>query len=120
MPRNEYEASVGRIISYIHAGDIFQANFTQRFETRLDATDTPYDLYLRLRDLSPAPFSSFFNFGDGTLVSSSPERFLFCKNGKVETKPIKGTRPRGKTEADDRRLATELLSSEKDRSEEQT
>lgn len=117
LSRLEYETAVKRIVEYIRAGDIFQANFTQRFETRLDATDTPYDLYLRLRDLSPAPFSSFFNFGDGTLVSSSPERFLFCKNGKVETKPIKGTRPRGKTEADDRRLATELLSSEKDRAE---
>ena len=117
MPRNEYEASVGRIISYIHAGDIFQANFTQRFEARLDASDTPYGLYLRLRDVSPAPFSSFFNFGEGSLVSSSPERFLFNKNGEVETKPIKGTRPRGKTKADDHRLATELLASEKDRAE---
>ena len=117
LSRHEYEDVVERIVEYIRAGDIFQANFTQRFETQLDTSDTPYDLYLRLRDLSPAPFSSFFNFGDGVLVSSSPERFLFCKNGKVETKPIKGTRPRGKTEADDQRLAAELLSSEKDHAE---
>ena len=117
MSRDEYETAVARIVSYIRAGDIFQANFTQRFEAQLDTSDTPYDLYRRLRALSPAPFSSFFNFGEGILVSSSPERFLFCKNGEVETKPIKGTRPRGQTPAEDRRLADELLSSEKDHAE---
>ena len=117
ITRHEYEHSVKRIVDYIRAGDIFQANFTQRFEAELDPTNTPYDLYISLRDISPAPFSSSFNFGDGALVSSSPERFLFCKNGDVETKPIKGTRPRGKTAAEDRKLANELLSSEKDRAE---
>jgi len=117
LTRDEYESSVERIVNYIRAGDIFQANFTQRFEAELNPANTPYDLYLSLRDISPAPFSSFFNFGDGALVSSSPERFLFCKNGNVETKPIKGTRPRGKTPAEDRKLAAELLSSEKDHAE---
>ena len=117
LTRREYENSVERIVNYIRAGDIFQANFTQRFETELDPTNTPYDLYLSLRDISPAPFSSFFNFGEGALVSSSPERFLFCKNSDVETKPIKGTRPRGKTPTEDRKLAAELLSSEKDHAE---
>ena len=117
LTRHEYENSVERIVDYIGAGDIFQANFAQRFETELDPTSTPYELYLSLRDISPAPFSSFFNFGKGALVSSSPERFLFCRNGYVETKPIKGTRPRGKTPAEDRRLAAELLSSEKDHAE---
>lgn len=117
LTRREYEGSVERIVNYIRAGDIFQANFTQRFETELDPSTTPYDLYLGLRDISPAPFSSFFNFSEGALVSSSPERFLFCKNGNVETKPIKGTRPRGITPAKDQRLADELLSSEKDHAE---
>ncbi len=115
--RTAYEGAVGRIIDYIRAGDIFQANLTQRFETILDKTDTAYDLYLRLRQISPAPFSSFFNFGSGALASSSPERFLFCQNGRVETKPIKGTRPRGANQADDKRLAAELIASQKDRAE---
>lgn len=115
--RAGYVKAVSRIIDYIRAGDIFQANLTQRFETALDKTDTAYDLYLRLRDHSPAPFSSFFNFGSGTLVSSSPERFLFCQDCHVETKPIKGTRPRGVSKADDKRFAAELIASEKDRAE---
>lgn len=115
--RDAYERAVARVIELIHAGDIFQANLSQRFEGRLDAGDSAYDLYLRLRGESPAPFASFFNFGDGALVSSSPERFLSCREGAVETKPIKGTRPRGATPQEDARLAAELLASEKDRAE---
>src|SRR5690606_29830142 len=101
----------------IRAGDIFQANLAQRFDAPLAEGDTPYALYLRLRRRSPAPFASFFNFGGGALVSSSPERFLACREGAVETKPIKGTRPRGSTPAEDARLAAELLASAKDRAE---
>jgi para-aminobenzoate synthetase component 1 len=115
--REAYEKAVARVIEYIHAGDIFQANLSQRFETQLGNGDTPYALYLRLRTASPAPFASFFNFGEGAIVSSSPERFLSCRNGVVETRPIKGTRPRGKTAEEDARLAAELLASEKDRAE---
>ena len=115
--REAYENAVARIIAYIRAGDIFQANLTQRFEAKLLGGETPYDLYARLREISPAPFSAFFNFGDGALISSSPERFLVCRDGMVETKPIKGTRPRGGTPAEDQRFAAELLASEKDRAE---
>lgn len=115
--REEYERAVARVIDYIRAGDIFQANLAQRFDAPLAGGDTPYALYLRLRRRSPAPFASFFNFGAGALVSSSPERFLACREGAVETKPIKGTRPRGPTPAEDARLAAELLASEKDRAE---
>ncbi|MFN4354174.1 aminodeoxychorismate synthase component I [Parvibaculum sp.] len=115
--RDAYERAVTRVIEYIHAGDIFQANLSQRFETRLADGDTPIALYLRLRATSPAPFASFFNFGSGAIVSSSPERFLSCRNGIVETKPIKGTRPRGATPEEDARLAADLLASEKDRAE---
>ncbi|MGV8997378.1 MAG: aminodeoxychorismate synthase component I [Parvibaculaceae bacterium] len=115
--REAYKTAVGRIIAYIRAGDIFQANLTQRFETKLSGDEKPYDLYLRLREISPAPFSAFFNFGEGALVSSSPERFLVCRDGEVETKPIKGTRPRGQTETEDARLAAELLASAKDHAE---
>ncbi|MDO8288203.1 MAG: aminodeoxychorismate synthase component I [Parvibaculum sp.] len=115
--RPAYEQAVTRIINYIRAGDIFQANLTQRFEAHLQDDETPYELYLRLRAASPAPFSAFFNFGTGALLSSSPERFLMCRNGEVETKPIKGTRPRGATPQEDKRLASDLLASTKDRAE---
>ncbi len=91
--RATYEHAVARVVELIRAGDIFQANLTQRFVGALSDGDTAYALYLRLRALSPAPFSSFFHFSDGALVSSSPERFLACRDGAVETKPIKGTRP---------------------------
>ncbi|HUD52356.1 aminodeoxychorismate synthase component I [Parvibaculum sp.] len=117
VARADYESAVARVIRYIEAGDIFQANLSQRFEARLAEGGTAYDLYLRLRQTSPAPFASFFNFGEGALVSSSPERFLLLRNGEVETKPIKGTRPRGTTRTEDARLAAELLSSQKDRAE---
>ncbi|HCX69598.1 MAG TPA: aminodeoxychorismate synthase component I [Rhodobiaceae bacterium] len=115
--REGYERAVAQVIDYIHAGDIFQANLSQRFEAELGKEDTPYGLYLRLREASPAPFSSFFNFEEGVIVSSSPERFLLCRESRVETKPIKGTRKRGVTRAEDERLAAELLASEKDRAE---
>lgn len=115
--RETYERAVARVIEYVHAGDIFQANISQRFEAELDEADSAYGLFLRLREASPAPFSSFFNFGEGAVVSSSPERFLLCRNGAVETKPIKGTRKRGRTEEQDKVLAAELRASEKDRAE---
>ncbi|MBI1260518.1 MAG: aminodeoxychorismate synthase component I [Rhizobiales bacterium] len=115
--RQDYEAAVARVIDYIKAGDIFQANLSQRFESHMAEGDTPYALYLRLREASPAPFACFFNFGEGVLISSSPERFLLSRDRLVETRPIKGTRPRGATPAEDRALADELLASEKDRAE---
>lgn len=115
--RDAYERAVQTAIDYIHAGDIFQANLSQRFSAELMAGDDAWSLYRRLRALSPAPFSSFFQMGEAALLSSSPERFLHCANGKVTTEPIKGTRPRGQTLADDAALAAELLASEKDRAE---
>jgi para-aminobenzoate synthetase component 1 len=72
---------------------------------------------MRLRNTSPAPFAGFFNAGDHHLLSSSPERFLRISGAMVETRPIKGTRPRGATAAEDRRLREELLASAKDRAE---
>lgn len=115
--RADYEKAVAQVIDYIHAGDIFQANLSQRFTTELAEGDSAWALYLRLRAASPAPFSSFFNFGEGTIVSSSPERFLSCRDGEVETKPIKGTKPRGRNADEDAKLAAALLASEKDRAE---
>lgn len=117
LSRKAYEEAVAHVMAYIEAGDIFQANLSQRFEGMLAAEDDPYSLYLRLREISPAPFAGYFNFGEGVLVSSSPERFLACRDGQVETRPIKGTRPRGASVAEDQHLAAELLASEKDRAE---
>jgi len=115
--RAEYEAAVRRVIDYICAGDIFQANISQRFRARLPAELSPYDLFRRLRGLNPAPFAAFLKVGDVTIASSSPERFLSLRDGRVETCPIKGTRPRGMTPQHDQALGALLLGSEKDRAE---
>jgi len=115
--REEYEDKIQKVIDYIHAGDIFQANLSQAFDTHLQHGDNSFTLYRKLRKISPAPFAGFFNFESGTLLSSSPERFLKKDGRNVETKPIKGTRPRGTTRLEDTALAEDLRSSEKDRAE---
>ncbi len=115
--RAEYEAVVQRVVDYILAGDIFQANLSQRFTAPLPAGLTAFDLYRRLRGLNPAPFAAFLRHDDVVVASASPERFIRLREGVVETCPIKGTRPRGATPAEDRVLADELLASEKDRAE---
>jgi para-aminobenzoate synthetase component I len=114
--RDEYLRAVERVREYILAGDIFQANLSQRFEATWQAD--AFEFYRRLREVNPAPFAAFFR-GDGFAVASaSPERFLKVDaDGRAETRPIKGTRPRGAAPDQDRRLAEELLSSEKDRAE---
>jgi len=110
-----YMEAVNRVREYIAAGDVFQVNISQRFETEL--TVPPYELYRRLRQLNPAPFASYLNFDGVTIVSASPERFLRIDGDWVETRPIKGTRPRGKNPVEDAMLAQELLDSIKDRAE---
>ncbi len=113
----DYQAGVQRMIDYILAGDIFEANLTQRFKTRMPDDLQPFDLYRRLRLLNPAPFAAYLQFDDTILASASPERFLRLTQGFVETRPIKGTRPRGKTATEDAMLANELMNSEKDYAE---
>jgi para-aminobenzoate synthetase component I len=115
--RPAYETAVHRVVDYIFAGDIFQANLSQRFRTAMPAGLSGIGLYRRLRSINPAPFAALIKSGDTEIVSASPERFLKLQQGKVETCPIKGTRPRGATPAADRALAAELLASEKDRAE---
>jgi len=110
-----YVGTVDRVRKYIAAGDVFQVNLSQRFETKL--TISPYELYQRLRKVNPAPFASYLNFDGITIVSASPERFLKVQGDLVETRPIKGTRPRGKDPVEDERLAQELVHSIKDRAE---
>ncbi len=113
--REEYLQAVERALEYIYAGDIYQVNLSQRFHTRIHLP--PYQLYLRLRSLNPAPFSCYLNFKGITVASSSPERFLRVQGQWVETRPIKGTRPRGRDPREDKQLEKELLASEKDRAE---
>jgi para-aminobenzoate synthetase component 1 len=110
-----YMEAVNRVREYIAAGDVFQVNLSQRFET--DLTVPPYELYRRLRQLNPAPFASYLNFDGVTIISASPERFLRVDGDWIETRPIKGTRPRGKNSVEDTMLAQELLNSVKDRAE---
>ncbi|MGB2798745.1 MAG: aminodeoxychorismate synthase component I [Dehalococcoidia bacterium] len=110
-----YVEAVAAAREYICAGDIFQVNLSQRFEA--DLPIPPYDLYRRLRRINPAPFAAYFDFGDVAIASSSPERFLLVRGDHVETRPIKGTRPRGKSVEEDEALARELIQSVKDRAE---
>jgi len=110
-----YREAVRRAVEYIYAGDIFQVNLSQRFSTPqvIDA----WSLYTRLRDINPAPFAAFLTCGDLEVICASPERFLKLDGNRVETCPIKGTRPRGRTPEEDALLRQELLDSEKDRAE---
>jgi para-aminobenzoate synthetase component I len=111
----EYRKAVNRVREYIAAGDVFQVNLSQRFEA--DLKIPPYELYKRLRMVNPAPFASYINFPGVAIVSASPERFLKIQSDLAETRPIKGTRPRGKDPAEDEHLAHELTHSTKDRAE---
>jgi para-aminobenzoate synthetase component 1 len=115
--RAGHEAAVRRVIDYILAGDVFQANVAQRFTAPLPPPLAPLDLYRRMQAVNPAPFSGYLRLGDLVVASSSPERFLRLDGDRVETRPIKGTRPRGVSAGDDAALARELAASEKDRAE---
>ena len=113
--RQGYMQAVERARQYIIEGDIFEVNLSQRFEAELNIS--PYELYLRLRQINPAPFACYLGFDEIKVVGASPERFLRTRGDRVETRPIKGTRRRGKTLEEDERLAEELLGSAKDRAE---
>ena len=115
--RPNYEAAIAGIIEHIYAGDIFQANLSRKQQAPLAEEDDAWTVYQRLRTLSPAPFAAFFQFPGATLLSSSPERFLKCRDRAVVTEPIKGTRPRGQTQEEDIALTHALTASEKDRAE---
>jgi para-aminobenzoate synthetase component 1 len=107
-----YREVVARAVEYVHAGDCFQVNLSQRLLCRADVS--PLELYGRLRRRNAAPFAGYFDLGDFVVASASPERFLRVAGGAVETRPIKGTRPRGRGKDEDRRNAAELLASAKD------
>ncbi len=130
--RANYMQRVSQCQEYICAGDIYQANLSHRFTTDLAAPSPDFAplgrrnavgegiaslLYHRLRSVNPSPFSALLEFDELTLVSSSPERLVRLQGRRVDTRPIAGTRPRGLTRVEDRRLVEELLSNRKERAE---
>lgn len=116
VDRETYRDAIARIHRYIGAGDCYQVNYTQRFEAAYRGD--PWLAYCALRKACPTPFSGFVGLGgDNAILSLSPERFIRLTQRQIETRPIKGTRPRGGTPADDRAQAQQLLASTKDRAE---
>ncbi len=114
--RDAYLDAVARVREYILAGDIFQTNLSQRFEAPL--LEAPWDLYRRMRARNAAPFAAFFETPEVSVISASPERFLRAdERGHVETRPIKGTTPRGYGPEHDGLLGQALSESAKDRAE---
>ena len=113
--RPAYETMVSRALEYIAAGDIYQVNLAQRF--RVEPVPPALEVYRALRSIAPAPFLAFASMRDGGIASSSPERFFRIQGDRIETWPIKGTRPRGGTPEEDARLLEELRASAKDRAE---
>jgi para-aminobenzoate synthetase component 1 len=117
-PDAVHEDKVAALVRQIHAGDLFQANLARGWSGRLKADSTPGTVMAALHRRGPAPFGGFLTLGDRCILSNSPERFISLDAaGHMETRPIKGTRPRGQTPAEDARLAAELSASEKDRAE---
>ncbi len=113
--REAYLKAVSRIKEYIRAGDVYQVNLSQRFSFPLQGD--PYVLFHRLFALNPAPFYAYLNCGDFAIFSTSMERFLFRREEYLETRPIKGTRPRGQTPEEDEVQRLELVASFKDDAE---
>ena len=111
----DYAEAFARIQRYIRDGDIYQVNFTRRFNARSAAE--PWALYRRLRAISPAPYGAYLDLGDCQVLSNSPEQFLSLHDGRVQTRPIKGTRPRGLNPQQDARLLADLAASDKERAE---
>jgi para-aminobenzoate synthetase component 1 len=111
----EYCQGVQAVKDYIAAGDVFQVNLTQRFDAPLPTE--PFELYKVLRTINPAPFAGYLNYPEVVIASASPERYLLVNHSRVETRPIKGTRPRGQNPAADQANREELLNSSKDRAE---
>ncbi|MBL9089128.1 MAG: anthranilate synthase component I family protein [Planctomycetia bacterium] len=116
VPPTAYRRRVAEIVERIRAGDLFQANLSQRFDA--PSVGSALDVFAALATRSPAPFLTYLDVGDGrVVVSASPERFLALEGDRAETRPMKGTRPRGATPAEDRRHRRDLVASVKDRAE---
>jgi len=111
----QYITSIKKIKDYIKEGDVYQINFSHRFQMKGDYQ--PYDLFLKLKKVNPAPYSGYFNAVDFILISNSPEMFLKKEKDKIITKPMKGTRRRENNFKINRKIINDLLTSEKDRAE---
>jgi anthranilate synthase component 1 len=111
----EFQNIVKKALEFIKRGDIIQAVLSQRFKVKIDKE--PFDIYRNLRSLNPSPYMFFLKLKNVELIGSSPEMLVRCEEGIVQTRPIAGTRPRGKTEAEDKRLEHELLNSSKEKAE---
>jgi len=115
MGRAQYVSIVKKALEYIAAGSIYQVNLSQRFSHSFEGS--PFPLFSALRGLSPSFYGAYLNCGDHVIISSSPELFMRQRGRTIETRPIKGTRPRGRTAADDGRLKRQLLDSPKEAAE---
>ena len=115
MEREEFEAAVARIVEYVHAGDAFQVVPSQRFSA--PAPVEAFSVYRGLRAVNPSPYMYFLEFGDFQIAGASPEPLVKVEGGRVETRPIAGTSPRGRSEDEDRRLAERLINDPKERAE---
>lgn len=115
LNRDSFYNMVKKTVEYIHAGEIFQAVVGQRFSAPFDLPS--FELYRSLRRVNPSPFLFYLNFKNFSLVGSSPEIMVRVRDNKVTIRPIAGTRPRGKTQEEDKKLAEELLADPKERSE---
>ncbi len=113
--KEDFKSAVSKLKNYIKSGDVYIANMTQRFYC--DNYDKSIDIYRKLRSINKAPFSAYLGFEDFQVISSSPERFIQVIDKKAHTRPIKGTRPRGKDQAEDDKNRQELIDSEKDKAE---
>lgn len=115
MTYSQYSRAFNKIKAYIKGGDCYQVNLALRFAA--PATGNSWPVYKKLRELSPAPFMAYMKFPNWQILSGSPERFLQVRNGHVETRPIKGTRPRALNAIKDAALAKDLQGSTKDQAE---
>ena len=111
----DFEPAVEKCVEYIRAGDIFQVVLSQRLEVEIHCQ--PFEIYRTLRVVNPSPFMFYLRTPSVTLVGSSPEIMVRVVDGRVTVRPLAGTRRRGATEEEDRRLAEELLADPKERAE---
>jgi len=115
MSRDAYVAAVQKALEYIAAGDIYQVNLAQRFSHAFEGS--PFALFSALRRVNPSFYGAYLNYGDHVVISSSPELFLRQQGRTIETRPIKGTRPRGRDQQQDRAFKEELIASAKEAAE---
>src|SRR6185312_8446028 len=115
MPPEQFMGMVERIVEYIHAGDAYQVVPSQRWSAEVPVE--AFSIYRGLRAVNPSPYMYFLDFGDFEIAGASPEPLVTVRDGRIETRPIAGTRPRGASAEEDRRIAEDLLADEKERAE---